>query len=370
MNISLKKPTCDMCDICLNHDNKAVNVDITDTETLMWERPYSHGFINTFFMAILKRKSLQLGQIYDFESLYTVIKESRSKPVEVLPMQMEDFRIRKSEKKLVKLALKITDAVEKSAKKKGPLPECRLENRGEKEENRERLLPYSSLDKRHFWDSILIGDGVRGLADKESFSMPTRSRAQVPNLGWSHQHSSSSQFHSDSTGMQTVDLLHHIQHDSGVIECLKKCLQSTLSKCLEKMSENGNECVCAATQLAQKIEKLKLDCTKPVTHCDLVKQSDLEVTKGARPLFPNLPYSPYNSPCSSPRLKRKPLRESQRVSKEVVGDYVQLNQYLLKEPIGQGSYGIVKLAYDETDDTNYAMKILSKKKLMKKAGVY
>ena len=63
-------------------------------------------------MAILKRKSLQLGQIYDFESLYTVIKESRSKPVEVLPMQMEDFRIRKSEKKLVKLALKITDAVE------------------------------------------------------------------------------------------------------------------------------------------------------------------------------------------------------------------------------------------------------------------
>ena len=38
--------------------------------------------------------------------------------------------------------------------------------------------------------------------------------------------------------------------------------------------------------------------------------------------------------------------------------------------MGQGSYGIVKLAYNEEDDTNYAMKILSKKKLRKKAGIF
>ena len=38
--------------------------------------------------------------------------------------------------------------------------------------------------------------------------------------------------------------------------------------------------------------------------------------------------------------------------------------------VGQGSYGIVKLAYNEEDDTNYAMKILSKKKLRKKAGIF
>lgn len=36
----------------------------------------------------------------------------------------------------------------------------------------------------------------------------------------------------------------------------------------------------------------------------------------------------------------------------------------------QGSFGIVKLAFNEEDETHYAMKILSKKKLMKKAGIF
>ena len=38
--------------------------------------------------------------------------------------------------------------------------------------------------------------------------------------------------------------------------------------------------------------------------------------------------------------------------------------------LGVGSYGRVKLAYNEEDDTNYAVKILSKKKLLKKAGIF
>lgn len=86
-----------------------------------------------------------------------------------------------------------------------------------------------------------------------------------------------------------------------------------------------------------------------------------------RPIFPNLPYSPMSSPSAT---RRRPLKESKHVSIEKTGHYLQLNQYLLKDPIGQGSYGIVKLAYNETDDTHYAMKILSKRKLLKKAGVY
>ena len=45
---------------------------------------------------------------------------------------------------------------------------------------------------------------------------------------------------------------------------------------------------------------------------------------------------------------------------------MQLNQYKLMGLVGQGSYGIVKLAYNVDDDKNYAMKILSKKKLQKK----
>ena len=37
------------------------------------------------------------------------------------------------------------------------------------------------------------------------------------------------------------------------------------------------------------------------------------------------------------------------------GDYVQLNQYKVEEGrvLGQGSYGMVKLAYNREDDKNY-----------------
>lgn len=95
-----------------------------------------------------------------------------------------------------------------------------------------------------------------------------------------------------------------------------------------------------------------------------------EADEASRPIYPNLPYSPYSSPCSSPRVKRKPLKETKRVSSEQNGDYIQLNQYKLQGVVGQGSYGIVKLAYNEEEDLHYAMKILSKSKLRKKAGIF
>ncbi|XP_060085994.1 calcium/calmodulin-dependent protein kinase kinase 1-like [Ylistrum balloti] len=83
-----------------------------------------------------------------------------------------------------------------------------------------------------------------------------------------------------------------------------------------------------------------------------------------------LQHSPYSSPNASPRLKRRPTMETRRVSISDVDGFVQLNQYQLKTEIGKGSYGIVKLAYNEEEDFNYAMKILSKKRLMKKAGFF
>ncbi|XP_038563417.1 calcium/calmodulin-dependent protein kinase kinase 1 isoform X3 [Micropterus salmoides] len=55
---------------------------------------------------------------------------------------------------------------------------------------------------------------------------------------------------------------------------------------------------------------------------------------------------------TSPRVARRPTVESKRVS---ISD-------------SQGSYGVVKLAYNEDDDKHYAMKVVSKKKLMKQCG--
>ncbi|XP_070135828.1 calcium/calmodulin-dependent protein kinase kinase 1 isoform X2 [Drosophila bipectinata] len=90
-----------------------------------------------------------------------------------------------------------------------------------------------------------------------------------------------------------------------------------------------------------------------------------------RPIYPNVPYSPYASPFGSPRCnRRRPnFRESRRISLEKSGSFLQLNQYKLMEQIGQGSYGLVKLAYSEEDSTHYAMKILSKKRLLRQAGL-
>jgi hypothetical protein len=53
----------------------------------------------------------------------------------------------------------------------------------------------------------------------------------------------------------------------------------------------------------------------------------------SRPIYPNIPYSPYSSPRT---IRRKsPLKESRRVSIDKCGIYQQLNQYKLIDSIGQ-----------------------------------
>uniref|UniRef100_A0A3Q2FP57 non-specific serine/threonine protein kinase n=2 Tax=Cyprinodon variegatus TaxID=28743 RepID=A0A3Q2FP57_CYPVA len=49
----------------------------------------------------------------------------------------------------------------------------------------------------------------------------------------------------------------------------------------------------------------------------------------------------------------QPTVESKRVSISDSQDCIQLNQYKLKSEIGKGSYGVVKLAYNEDDDKHY-----------------
>ncbi|GLV38399.1 uncharacterized protein CBL_13050 [Carabus blaptoides fortunei] len=125
------------------------------------------------------------------------------------------------------------------------------------------------------------------------------------------------------------------------------------------------------SHLPSKLASIHVKPTLNLTQKVFLQSKSIGV-EAPKPIFPSCPFSPYASPTSSPRTnrKRQPLKESRRVSIEKSGSYLQLNQYKLMDSIGQGSYGIVKLAYNEEDDTHYAMKILSKKKLLKKAGMF
>ncbi|XP_013880676.1 calcium/calmodulin-dependent protein kinase kinase 1b isoform X2 [Austrofundulus limnaeus] len=68
------------------------------------------------------------------------------------------------------------------------------------------------------------------------------------------------------------------------------------------------------------------------------------------------------------RLPRQPTIETKRVSITDIDDCIQMNQYKLKTEIGKGSYGVVKLAWNEDSEQYYAMKVVSKKKLLKQCG--
>lgn len=60
--------------------------------------------------------------------------------------------------------------------------------------------------------------------------------------------------------------------------------------------------------------------------------SKLNSSMESRPIYPNVPYSPYGSPSNR---RRAPLRESRRISIERSGSFLQLNQYKLMDQIGQ-----------------------------------
>ena len=53
------------------------------------------------------------------------------------------------------------------------------------------------------------------------------------------------------------------------------------------------------------------------------------------------------------RVRRKPLKVTKQASTEHRDNYMQLNQYKLMGQVGQGSYSIVKLAYNVAEDSNY-----------------
>lgn len=80
------------------------------------------------------------------------------------------------------------------------------------------------------------------------------------------------------------------------------------------------------------------------------------------------PHSTGGHPVQGHTSPGKPVLEKQRFLQTLEQESERLNQYHLREDLGQGSYGMVKLAYNEDDNNYYAMKILSKKKLLRQAG--
>jgi len=62
------------------------------------------------------------------------------------------------------------------------------------------------------------------------------------------------------------------------------------------------------------------------------------------------------------------MSSSVKTTSELNASKYKINQFTLKEQIGQGSFGIVKLVFDEHQNNAYAMKIISKKRLKKKSG--
>ncbi|XP_054851892.1 calcium/calmodulin-dependent protein kinase kinase 2 isoform X1 [Eublepharis macularius] len=160
------------------------------------------------------------------------------------------------------------------------------------------------------------------------------------------------------------------QDDLEDEEPMEPCEEHPMAPDPTKTEEKGVLGNAAACPLREPRSKLNLSSRK----LSLQERSQSVQSPGSnagvngRYIYPSLPYSPVTSPHSSPRLPRRPTIESHRVSITGLQDCVQLNQYTLKDEIGKGSYGVVKLAYNEDDNTYYAMKVLSKKKLMRQAG--
>ncbi|XP_012063321.1 PREDICTED: probable serine/threonine-protein kinase mkcB [Atta cephalotes] len=79
---------------------------------------------------------------------------------------------------------------------------------------------------------------------------------------------------------------------------------------------------------------------------------------------------PHASPQRSPRKRIRALNRECSVDSQHDSQQQQLNQYKVLNEIGKGSFGVVKKVFNEEDGAYYAMKIVSKRKLMKKTGIF
>ncbi|KAF3706697.1 Calcium/calmodulin-dependent protein kinase kinase 1 [Channa argus] len=160
-------------------------------------------------------------------------------------------------------------------------------------------------------------------------------------------------------------------------------MATSTDPCCERLDEDADKQTSSLTEAMAAITTKESDSSAANGMRSGGVQQDGAQAKRTRPLAPHLTgrklslqeRGTYLSSCPgggythiSPRVTGRPTVESKRVSISDTQDCIQLNQYKLKSDIGKGSYGVVKLAYNEDDDKYYAMKLVSKKKLMKQFG--
>jgi len=108
--------------------------------------------------------------------------------------------------------------------------------------------------------------------------------------------------------------------------------------------------------------EIKMNCSKQPKHDDVLKNfSSLNINEqDTKKKFNDGNITRVNEPAKNSR--------SSVCSPISYEDGETWNQYLFKKDLGNGSYGLVKMVHNKDDDNLYAMKILSKKKLIRQAG--
>lgn len=165
-----------------------------------------------------------------------------------------------------------------------------------------------------------------------------------------------------STSYQNSNELVVRKRDSGLLKSIPQTQGSLSGKESRSIVENSQATL--GCGLEESFASLRRNSATP----DLLNTSSVFDPNEVVRSFSSKPSSA-GSRTSSSYLRRPPTKESRSVSISETDNFVQLNQYRLMDEIGKGSYGVVRLCYSDFDQTNYAMKIISKKRVMRKAGL-
>ncbi|KAM0736239.1 Calcium/calmodulin-dependent protein kinase kinase 2 [Formica fusca] len=152
---------------------------------------------------------------------------------------------------------------------------------------------------------------------------------------------------------------------------VQQVIDKTIGLSDSKSAPNTNVATVIAADSSRIVDTKKLSLSGEARSNQRLLGETVNVTD--KPIPPRYPYS---TPQGSPRMRNRVLNREHSVGANTCNfidnqhDSQQLNQYKVLDEIGKGSFGVVKKVYNEEDGVHYAMKIVSKRKLMKKTGIF